>query len=76
MNQKYMKCGCGFVGFEEAANGCCGSGIIETSILCNPKSYVCPDASKYVFWDSVHPTERTYYIIFQNLRPIIDTMIK
>ncbi|WJZ96458.1 hypothetical protein VitviT2T_015145 [Vitis vinifera] len=59
-------------GFEEVANGCCGSGIIEVSFLCNPNSYVCPDASKYIFWDSIHPTEKTYYIVFKTLRHIID----
>ncbi|KAJ9690562.1 hypothetical protein PVL29_012954 [Vitis rotundifolia] len=59
-------------GFEEVTNGCCGSGIVEASFLCNPNSYVCPDASKYVFWDSIHPTEKTYYIVFKALRHVVD----
>ncbi|KAK6123812.1 hypothetical protein DH2020_042443 [Rehmannia glutinosa] len=54
-------------GFEEVNCGCCGSGIIEASILCNPYSLVCSDDSKYVFWDSVHPTEAAYYKVFKDL---------
>ncbi|KVI01010.1 Lipase, GDSL, partial [Cynara cardunculus var. scolymus] len=36
-------------------------GYIEAAVLCNMNSAVCDDASKYVFWDSVHPTEKAYY---------------
>ncbi|KAF5473026.1 hypothetical protein F2P56_009672 [Juglans regia] len=51
-------------------------GYLESSILCNPTSYVCSDASKYVFWDSIHPTEKTYYNLFKGtFRPIIDVII-
>ncbi|THF96555.1 hypothetical protein TEA_023210 [Camellia sinensis var. sinensis] len=62
-------------GFEEVNTGCCGTGFMETSFLCNPKSIVCPDATKYVFWDSIHPTEKTYSIIFNSLRSTIDYVI-
>ncbi|KAL6991145.1 hypothetical protein U1Q18_009264 [Sarracenia purpurea var. burkii] len=50
-------------GFNVVNRGCCGSGLLETSFLCNPLSKVCPDRSKYVFWDSMHPTEAASYII-------------
>ncbi|KAL3741771.1 hypothetical protein ACJRO7_017271 [Eucalyptus globulus] len=63
-------------GYDEAHKGCCGSGLLEASFLCNPDSYVCPDASKYVFWDSIHPTEKTYYLVFQSLRPVLDALIQ
>ncbi|KAF8032144.1 hypothetical protein BT93_D1156 [Corymbia citriodora subsp. variegata] len=63
-------------GFDQALSGCCGTGLLETSYLCNPDSYVCPDASKYVFWDSIHPTEKTYYLTFQSLRPVLDALIQ
>ncbi|KAL2494795.1 GDSL esterase/lipase [Forsythia ovata] len=63
-------------GFEEVHSGCCGSGYIEASILCNPTSHVCFDASKYLFFDSVHPTEAAYYYIFNALRPLIDQVLK
>ncbi|KAG7966831.1 hypothetical protein I3843_08G068200, partial [Carya illinoinensis] len=47
-------------GFEFANEGCCGTGKIEVAILCNPASPTCTDASKYIFWDSYHPTEAAY----------------
>ncbi|CAA2954887.1 GDSL esterase lipase At5g45960-like [Olea europaea subsp. europaea] len=62
--------------FDVVNSGCCGSGYVEASILCNRRSAVCPDASKYIYWDSIHPTERTYYLLFQALRPAIDAIIK
>ncbi|KAI4368145.1 hypothetical protein MLD38_016736 [Melastoma candidum] len=62
-------------GFVETSNGCCGTGLLEASFLCNPKTFVCSDVSKYVFWDSIHPTERTYYLLFKELRPVVDHII-
>lgn len=29
----------------------------------NPNSHVCPDVSKYIFWDCLHPTQKAYYNI-------------
>ncbi|MBA0729262.1 hypothetical protein Golax_025965 [Gossypium laxum] len=49
-------------GFIEASKGCCGTGTIEYGDTCRGMS-TCADASKYVFWDAVHPTERMYEII-------------
>nr|QGP73757.1 GDSL esterase/lipase [Sedum alfredii] len=63
-------------GFEKVTSGCCGTGYLEASFLCNYKSWVCNNASKYVFFDSIHPTERTYYNVFMSLRPIIDYILK
>lgn len=55
-------------GFFEARRGCCGTGLLETSILCNPKSVgTCANASEYVFWDSVHPSEAANKILADNL---------
>ncbi|KAF3541885.1 hypothetical protein F2Q69_00023845 [Brassica cretica] len=62
-------------GFEEVSRGCCGIGYLEASVLCNPKSYVCPNTSAYVFFDSIHPSEKTYFILFKALRPIIDSFL-
>ncbi|TMW92329.1 hypothetical protein EJD97_013199 [Solanum chilense] len=62
--------------FEKANYGCCGTGLLEGSFLCNPSSYVCKNASKYVFWDSIHPTEKTYYLISQTFQPTIDSITK
>lgn len=54
-------------GFEVSNKGCCGTGELEVSVLCNPKLPICADDSKYVFWDSYHPTERAYEIIVDKL---------
>eukprot|EP01018_Ginkgo_biloba_P025484 Gb_06060 [translate_table: standard] len=51
-------------GFEVTAKGCCGTGKIELGILCNKFTpFTCVDASKYVFFDSVHLTQKAYEII-------------
>ncbi|XP_022766537.1 GDSL esterase/lipase EXL3-like [Durio zibethinus] len=48
-------------GFEVANKGCCGTGNIEVAVLCNKLSpSTCTDVSKYIFWDSYHPTEKAY----------------
>ncbi|KAA8519719.1 hypothetical protein F0562_013975 [Nyssa sinensis] len=62
--------------FDEVIRGCCGTGIMETALLCNPKSPVCSDASKYVFFDSIHPTEKAYYILFLHARPKVDSIVQ
>ncbi|KAF7140269.1 hypothetical protein RHSIM_Rhsim06G0018200 [Rhododendron simsii] len=53
----------GKYGFSFADKGCCGSGKIESAVTCNKLSGVCSDDSKYLFWDSYHPTERAYQVI-------------
>ncbi|GAB4859385.1 hypothetical protein Ancab_010848 [Ancistrocladus abbreviatus] len=51
-------------GFEETSTACCGTGRFELGYLCNRFSpSTCTDAGKYVFWDSFHPTEKTYLIL-------------
>ena len=51
-------------GFEVVDKGCCGTGTIEAAILCNSLDpQICEDDSKYVFWDSYHPTQRAYQIV-------------
>ncbi|XP_057765589.1 LOW QUALITY PROTEIN: GDSL esterase/lipase At4g26790-like [Salvia miltiorrhiza] len=53
-------------GFEHSAKACCGSGRFEMSYLCdNHNPLTCSDATKYVFWDSFHPTDRTNAIVAQ-----------
>ncbi|KAJ9146937.1 hypothetical protein P3X46_029150 [Hevea brasiliensis] len=49
-------------GFEVATKGCCGTGKIEVTYLCNRfvDPLTCKDDTKYVFWDSYHPTEKAY----------------
>ncbi|GMG98722.1 hypothetical protein Nepgr_000562 [Nepenthes gracilis] len=50
-------------GFEVTNRGCCGTGEFEMGYLCNNRTFTCPDADKFVFWDSFHPTEKTNKII-------------
>ncbi|KAF8023504.1 hypothetical protein BT93_F0878 [Corymbia citriodora subsp. variegata] len=53
-------------GFEISDQGCCGSGLIESAILCNRWDVLtCSNVSRYVFWDSYHPTENVYKIMAQ-----------
>ncbi|KAI5412351.1 GDSL esterase/lipase At5g22810 [Lathyrus oleraceus] len=55
-------------GFFEARKACCGSGLIETSILCNKDSIgTCANASEYVFWDSFHPSEAANKVLADGL---------
>eukprot|EP01018_Ginkgo_biloba_P019044 Gb_02374 [translate_table: standard] len=55
-------------GFVEARRGCCGSGLLEASVFCNKFSVgTCSDASKYMFWDSFHPSDRMNFLLAQSL---------
>ncbi|KAL8514783.1 hypothetical protein ACS0TY_013748 [Phlomoides rotata] len=54
-------------GFEVSEKGCCGTGNIEVTTLCNKYSGTCADVSKYVFWDSYHPTEKTYRFLVDHI---------
>ncbi|KAK9939931.1 hypothetical protein M0R45_016611 [Rubus argutus] len=55
-------------GFSEARRACCGTGLLETSILCNAKSIgTCSNASQYVFWDGFHPSEAANKILADDL---------
>ncbi|KAH7542061.1 hypothetical protein FEM48_Zijuj02G0033500 [Ziziphus jujuba var. spinosa] len=55
-------------GFTEARRACCGTGLVETSILCNAKSVgTCANASEYVFWDGFHPSEAANKILADDL---------
>ncbi|XVF25071.1 hypothetical protein REPUB_Repub13aG0182100 [Reevesia pubescens] len=56
-------------GFKEATRGCCGTGTVETtSFLCNPHTPgTCSNASQYVFWDSVHPSQAANQVLADTL---------
>ncbi|XP_022958433.1 GDSL esterase/lipase At5g22810-like [Cucurbita moschata] len=57
-------------GFFEARKACCGTGLLETSILCNKESVgTCANASEYVFWDGFHPSEAANKFLADNLLP-------
>uniref|UniRef100_A0A0D9W1M6 GDSL esterase/lipase EXL3 n=1 Tax=Leersia perrieri TaxID=77586 RepID=A0A0D9W1M6_9ORYZ len=55
-------------GFTETTKGCCGSGKIEVTGLCDSRFVdVCDDVDAHVFFDSYHPTQNAYKIIVQNI---------
>ncbi|KAA0059942.1 GDSL esterase/lipase [Cucumis melo var. makuwa] len=55
-------------GFEHVNVGCCGTGMAEAGPLCNSKtSTICENPSKFMFWDSIHPTEAAYKFITESL---------
>lgn len=58
------------LGFEELSSGCCGSEYLEASVLCNLKSYVCPNIFSY----SIYPSEKTYLNLFRFLRPTYNSI--
>ncbi|OIT07442.1 gdsl esteraselipase exl3 [Nicotiana attenuata] len=63
-------------GFEVVDRGCCGTGNIEVVILCNKYSGTCEDDTKYLFWDSYHPTEKGYRILVdQILKKYVNSLI-
>lgn len=48
----------------ETRRGCCGTGTVEaTSLLCNTKSPGTCSNTRYVFWDSVHPSQAANQIL-------------
>ncbi|XP_070016510.1 GDSL esterase/lipase EXL3-like isoform X2 [Nicotiana sylvestris] len=53
-------------GFEVVEKGCCGTGNIEVLMLCKYGG-TCEDDTKYLFWDSYHPTERGYRILVDQM---------
>lgn len=54
-------------GFKVVEKGCCGTGNIEVAVLCNKFDTTCENPSDHVFWDSYHPTERTYSVLIPPL---------
>ncbi|KAI4973935.1 GDSL esterase/lipase APG-like [Hordeum vulgare subsp. vulgare] len=64
-------------GFTEARRGCCGTGTVEATVfLCNPISIgTCPNATVYVFWDSIHPTEAANKLIADSLIDGINLLV-
>ncbi|KAJ8761431.1 hypothetical protein K2173_001562 [Erythroxylum novogranatense] len=69
--------GPGSAAYDVVNRGCCGLlGTVEFGPLCNKDTPVCVDASKFVFWDAVHPTEVTYNNLFEAMKPTIDRVLR
>ncbi|KAK6118819.1 hypothetical protein DH2020_047432 [Rehmannia glutinosa] len=61
-------------GFKIADKGCCGTGFFEVGFLCK---FACANVSEYVFWDSFHPTEKTYrLLVHQFLEQYLKSFIR
>ncbi|ONK63227.1 uncharacterized protein A4U43_C07F12700 [Asparagus officinalis] len=55
-------------GFEVSDSACCFvSGRFGGLLPCGPTSRVCPDRSKYVFWDPYHPSDAANVTIAKRL---------
>ncbi|XP_074560797.1 GDSL esterase/lipase EXL3-like [Curcuma longa] len=58
----------GHYGFTESERGCCGTGELEVTLLCNSKTATaCSNVDEYVFWDSYHPTEKAYRVVVNDI---------
>ncbi|KAG0575959.1 hypothetical protein KC19_5G043800 [Ceratodon purpureus] len=55
-------------GYSEVGRGCCGEGLFATAVFCNSASTgTCSDPSTYMFFDSLHPTEKCYKAIVDQI---------
>ncbi|TYH32303.1 hypothetical protein ES288_A01G242100v1 [Gossypium darwinii] len=55
-------------GFFESRRACCGTGTLETSLLCNFRALgTCSNATSYVFWDGFHPSEAANQVLAGDL---------
>ncbi|XP_058111081.1 GDSL esterase/lipase At2g24560-like [Magnolia sinica] len=61
-------------GFVDTKRGCCGTGFLEAGPLCNIFTPPCIDASEFLFWDSVHPTEAVYKVLSKHLLELLPAL--
>ncbi|CAK7351943.1 unnamed protein product [Dovyalis caffra] len=47
-------------GFAKIHTGCCGTGLVEAGSSCNKMTPTCGNASQFLFWDAIHPSESAY----------------
>ncbi|PIA31306.1 hypothetical protein AQUCO_05100085v1 [Aquilegia coerulea] len=62
-------------GYEFTDIACCGLGFTDVGLFCNFLSKICTDRSQFVYFDNFHPTQKTYQILFNAIRGVIDLMI-
>ncbi|PIA31307.1 hypothetical protein AQUCO_05100086v1 [Aquilegia coerulea] len=62
-------------GYEFTNIGCCESGSTDVGASCKSLSKICTDRSTFVCFDSFHPTQKTYQILFNAIRGVIDLLI-
>ncbi|XP_062178430.1 GDSL esterase/lipase At1g71691-like [Phragmites australis] len=52
-------------GFVSSDSACCGSGRLGAQGECLPTATLCANRDRYIFWDSVHPSQRSAMISAQ-----------
>ncbi|RCV32540.1 hypothetical protein SETIT_7G011200v2 [Setaria italica] len=52
-------------GYTDIVGACCGSGRLSGEAECFPNSTLCADRDQHVFWDRVHFSQRTAFLIAQ-----------
>ncbi|XXG82247.1 hypothetical protein AAC387_Pa10g0235 [Persea americana] len=65
-------------GLVESWRGCCGSGVLlEMGPKCNESTPICSDPSKFVFWDSIHPSQAANQqlakLVLSSLLPLLNS---
>lgn len=55
-------------GFRETVKGCCGTGLLEAGPICTPLTPLCQNSSEYLFFDSIHPSEKAYYYVTECIK--------
>ncbi|KAL6603433.1 hypothetical protein ACP70R_043794 [Stipagrostis hirtigluma subsp. patula] len=50
------------LGFVSSDSACCGGGRLGAEGECVPGAELCPNRDSYMFWDSVHPSQRSAMI--------------
>ncbi|KAL5974972.1 hypothetical protein ACLOJK_031648 [Asimina triloba] len=63
-------------GLEVTNHGCCGTGFMEMAATCNGFSKTCPDASKFLFWDCIHPTQAAYRALADRILETVFPLLK
>jgi phospholipase/lecithinase/hemolysin len=53
------------LGYTDIAGACCGSGRLLAEGDCMPNSTVCYNRDQHVFFDRVHPSQRTAFLTAQ-----------
>ncbi|MFS7964692.1 putative triacylglycerol lipase [Helianthus anomalus] len=52
---------------HDFVKGCCGTGLLEAGPICTPLTPLCQNSSEYLFFDSIHPSEKAYHYVTECL---------
>eukprot|EP00253_Pinus_taeda_P034086 PITA_34086 len=54
-------------GFENGDTPCCSFGRYRPTLSCVAAAKLCPDRTKYLFWDEYHPSDAANLVIAQSM---------